>query len=245
MTGAFAAEQEWDGLWRFAYSHSNRNLGNGGQSAPGYFDCVSDPLIAASDRASVCLYLRRDASEGSLKIDKESGTMVLDSPRTCGGFTSGAPVEAGALSFAVRKGTVSSHADPATIWVSSLDGKPVAESSRMVLTHLTDVQGEGTKYLDETRAVLLKWGKGCLLEKGEAEISLRVKNPAAFRVWALYTDGSRRFPVACRADRGAICFAVSTHGADGKGVMFYEIVSHGFVETSCGGACRLKEEKKK
>lgn len=245
MTGAFAAEQEWDGLWRFAYSHSNRNLGSVGQSAPGYFDCVSDPLIAASDRASVCLYLRRDASEGSLKIDKESGTMVLDSPRTCGGFTSGAPVEAGALSFAVRKGTVSSHADPATIWVSSLDGKPVAESSRMVLTHLTDVQGEGTKYLDDTRTVLLKWGKGCLVEKGMAEISLRVKNPAAFRVWALDTDGSRRFPVACRVDRGAICFAVSTHGADGKGVMFYEIVSHGFAETSRGGACRLKEEKKK
>ena len=26
LTGAFAAEQEWDGLWRFAYSHSVRGM---------------------------------------------------------------------------------------------------------------------------------------------------------------------------------------------------------------------------
>ena len=62
LTGALASEQDWDGLWRFAYSHSNRNLLDG-QGGPGYFDCVTDPLIAASDRASVWLFLRGSAAQ--------------------------------------------------------------------------------------------------------------------------------------------------------------------------------------
>ena len=59
MTGALSALQDWDGLWRFAYSHNNKDLVDG-PSAPGYFNVGTDPLGQASDRASVCLFLRHD-----------------------------------------------------------------------------------------------------------------------------------------------------------------------------------------
>ncbi len=59
MTGAMGALQEWDGLWRFAYSHNEDGLRDG-KGFPGYFDVASDPLGQASDRASICLFLRRD-----------------------------------------------------------------------------------------------------------------------------------------------------------------------------------------
>jgi len=59
LTGAFAALQEWDGLWRFAYSHSDEGMRDG-KGFPGYFDTAGDPLGQASDRACVCLFLRRD-----------------------------------------------------------------------------------------------------------------------------------------------------------------------------------------
>lgn len=59
MTGAMSALQDWDGLWRFAYSHGLENLKDQ-KGFPGYFDTASDPLSQASDRASVCLFLRRD-----------------------------------------------------------------------------------------------------------------------------------------------------------------------------------------
>ena len=59
MTGAMSALQDWDGLWRFAYSHGLDNMYDR-RGFPGYFDVASDPLGQAGDRASVCLFLRGD-----------------------------------------------------------------------------------------------------------------------------------------------------------------------------------------
>lgn len=75
MTGAFSALQNWDGLWRFAYSH-NKNSLTEGQCKPGYFDIGVDPLGQASDRASICLFLRRDLASYDkgivLRVTEES-----------------------------------------------------------------------------------------------------------------------------------------------------------------------------
>ena len=223
LTGALAADQEWDGLWRFAYSHSNKNLKDSPNCRPGYFDCVTDPIIAVSDRASVCLYLRRDAMAGSLKMDKGAGSMTLVSPRTCGGFAEGGTIDAGPLSFSVCTNAVARRTVPTTLWVSTLDGKAIRESSRMLLTHLTDVQGKGAKFADETRTILLKWGRGCLAEIGAADVSLRLAEPHRYQVWALASDGERRFEVPCRVEKGALCFTASIAGPNGA-QLFYEIV---------------------
>jgi hypothetical protein len=223
LTGVLAAKQEWDGLWRFAYSHIKENLKDDPNRRPGYFDCASDPLIAASDRASVCLYLRNDAAAGSFEMDKTVGSMTFISPRTCGGFAEGGMIVAGPLSFSVCLNDIVRRSVPTTLWVSTLDGKSICESSRMLLTHLTDIQGDGTKFADDIHTILLKWGRGCLVEVGVAEVSLRLKEPQRYQVWALASDGERRFAMPCRVENGALLFAASTCGADGKGVMQYEI----------------------
>ena len=58
LTGAMGALQGWGGIWRFAYSHSRESLF---EPRPiNYFDMVSDPLGQASERATLCLYLRGD-----------------------------------------------------------------------------------------------------------------------------------------------------------------------------------------
>lgn len=239
LTGALAAEQEWDGLWRFAYSHSNANLRDNPNGGPGYFDCVTDPIIAASDRASVCLYLRGDAAQienvkckmengkcvRGVWIDKDNGSMTIVTPRTCGGFTESGPIEAGPLSFSVCTNATMRRAVPTTLWVSTLDGKAIRESSRMLLTHLTDVQGGGTKFADEARTILLKWGRGYLAEIGATDVSLRLNEPQRYQVWVLASDGERRFEVPCRVEKGALCFTASVAGPNGA-QMFYEILSH-------------------
>jgi hypothetical protein len=255
LTGALAAEQEWDGLWRFAYSHSNRNLLDEPLSNPGYFDCVTDPLIAASDRASVCLYL--GGSPSDLSLDAERGSMTIVSPLLCGGFAESGRIEAGSMSFEVLCDTrhatrdtqdteshnveMSSGMSPvacrmskpasqtpespvaATVWVTSLDGAPLPSSSRMLLVHLTDVQGEGTRYADETRQIITKWGKGCLAECGEAEVELRLAAGATPTVYSLDTAGNRTGEVPSRIEDGVLRFHVSTRGPDGKGRIYYEI----------------------
>ncbi|MDR2849263.1 MAG: cellulase family glycosylhydrolase, partial [Verrucomicrobiota bacterium] len=59
MTGAMGALQDWSALWRFSYSHRLENMLEG-QGAVTYFDVSTDPLSQASERASLCLFLRRD-----------------------------------------------------------------------------------------------------------------------------------------------------------------------------------------
>ena len=72
LTGAMGAIQDWDVIWRFAYSHSRENLFQ--PSTMGYFDLVTDPLNQAADRAAVMLYLR-----GDLKPATHTVAMVFTS----------------------------------------------------------------------------------------------------------------------------------------------------------------------
>ena len=67
MTGAMGALQDWSALWRFAYSHRLENMFSTNSFA-GYFDVATDPLSQASDRASICLFLRRDLAPLSSRV---------------------------------------------------------------------------------------------------------------------------------------------------------------------------------
>lgn len=58
LTGALGARQDWSGLIRFAWSHGNDGLGR--VKSLGSFDMSGDPLGLAAERASICLFLRRD-----------------------------------------------------------------------------------------------------------------------------------------------------------------------------------------
>ncbi len=66
LTGALGALQDWDAMWRFAYSH---HAGNLFKPAPmGYFDLASDPLNQAADRLTLFLYLRGDVSPAAERL---------------------------------------------------------------------------------------------------------------------------------------------------------------------------------
>ncbi len=80
MTGALSALQGWDGLWRFAYAHNVRDLTDG-PCMPGYFNVGTDPLGQSSDRASVCLFLRRDLASLT------GGTAFRVTPESIAGST--------------------------------------------------------------------------------------------------------------------------------------------------------------
>jgi hypothetical protein len=78
LTGAMGALQGWSGIWRFAYSHSQKNIFIG---APmGYFDMAADPLSQAAERASLCLFLRGDMQVAPHRVALEMTTADLDNP---------------------------------------------------------------------------------------------------------------------------------------------------------------------
>ena len=218
LTGATAALKDMDGLWRFAYSHSRDRLGDFDIRAPAYFDLASDQLSLASDRASICLFLRRDIGPGedaALKMDRARGSFTIDTPRTVGGFAPEGPIKAGNLEAMIVGA-------PATVCVHSLDGGPITKSRRMLLTHLTDVQGEGERFVDESMTVLLKWGTRPLAQNGSAEISLALDSPDKYEVWELAANGARLRKIESNFADGCLRFTATVSGPDGAR-MLYEI----------------------
>ncbi|MCQ2390753.1 MAG: hypothetical protein MJ240_04965 [Kiritimatiellae bacterium] len=60
VCGAMAALQGWAGLWRFDWSGDALGVQSPEKKVIGYFDMAGDPLSMAAERASICLFLRRD-----------------------------------------------------------------------------------------------------------------------------------------------------------------------------------------
>lgn len=158
------------------------------------------------------------AGDGAVDVDPKSGTFVLKTPRTCGGFTEAGIVDAGDLIFDVG-------ATAATVWVSALDNEPVASSSRLLLTHLTDVQNSGIRYAQRSRKTLLAWGGlPHLMRTGKAEIRLAVKPAKAYKVYALSAGGRRVAPVETRVVKGRLAFTAAVDGQPDSATLLYEIV---------------------
>ncbi|MBP5544187.1 MAG: hypothetical protein ILM98_08935 [Kiritimatiellae bacterium] len=180
-----------------------------------------------------------------ISIDSERGTLAVVTSHTCGGFTPSGRLDAGPLSFEILSAVsrsfdsskpVAGRAVPATVWISSLDGAPIERSSRLLLTHLTDVQGEGAKFADNSMTKLLALGGRPLVRVGAADVALRLVPraggvrgedspcpfPAEWRVWALDTAGRRICEVPATFSDGALRFRVSTNGPEG-GRIYYEI----------------------
>ena len=156
------------------------------------------PVIAAEGGSSLSQSGSVIASQTPVIIFPATGTFLLNTPRTAGGFAESGTHEAGALRFTLGGGTepaaqdsslapkhsslVTRHSSlrggnpvAATVWASSLDGEPLSTSSRILVTHLTDVQNSGIRYGDAARTILLDWGGlPHLAENGSALIELQL-----------------------------------------------------------------------
>ncbi len=219
-TGAWAAREDWDGLWRFTWGHSVESVKDPCGQAVDYFNMSGDPLSLAGERASMCLFLRGDLAAGdasALKVDGGKGTMTLDTPRTAGGFAPCGTIAAGAFTATIGE-------TPTTLWASSLDGAPLRQSKRILVTHLTDVQNTGARFADETMKVLLNWGGlPHLMRRGRAEVSLAL-DAGAFTVYVLEADGSRRSEVPSTYQDGKLAFVADIARDPGAASYLYEIV---------------------
>ena len=80
----------------------------------------------------------------------------------------------------------------ATVAVISLDAKPLAESTRLLITHLTDSLATGTKFADQDRTLLETRGElPFLIKSGSADIHLRLSSAHPWKAWAVDATGRR------------------------------------------------------
>ena len=216
QTGAVAAREDMDGLWRFAWSHGVKGVY--GPKPMTYFDMSGDPLSLAGERASLCLFMRGDlkANDASALVEnRKTGGLRIVTDNTCGGFEEGGLVEAGVLRAKLD--------GAATVWVSSLDNKPLKESRRILLTHLTDVQNSEITYADSSRKELLRWGgMPHLMRKGKADVLLDVAS-GEWKVYALDCAGNRRGEVPCRYADGRLGFTADIARDSANATFLYEL----------------------
>jgi hypothetical protein len=158
---------------------------------------------------------------GEITIDAPNNVLVLDTPRTAGGF---APVGR-TIETERRAVRITVQGVDATVWVSALDSLPITESRHLLVTHLTDLQNTGIRYAEAARQTLLDWGSlPHLVRAGQAGVGLQVASPDRLKVWALATSGRRMAEVPARVKDGRLEFTADVAGdASGGARMLYEI----------------------
>ncbi len=176
---------------------------------------VRNPASADPDK-------RLFASEtGEITLDGPRDIMILDTPRTAGGY---APA---GQTIRTKDGVFAATllGSDASLWVSSLDNRPIQKSKRLLLTHLTDLQNTEIKYAEEARQTLLAWGKlPHLVRSGKAAVQIRLDGAGKFRVWALSASGRRVAQLKTTVRDNLLEFEADVAGDPAGGAhMLYEI----------------------
>ena len=128
------------------------------------------------------------SSTGEIKVDFPKSIFHLSTPRTEGFYFDRQGDAAGDI-LSVKTDS------PATVAATSLDGKNLPDSARVLLIHVTDMQNEGTVYTDQTRRTILKEvihqrPVTILFRNAQAEITFKTNlaNPV---LYALDCSGKR------------------------------------------------------
>lgn len=146
------------------------------------------------------------SSTGEIEIDGANGTFKVVTPRT-------------EAFVALKEGKLSGDAVAvdnkqgfASVSVSSLDGKPLAESKRLLVLHLTNTLNTMTKFRDSSMTVLENYGKlPRLARRGVAEIGVKMTPGAAPKVYGVDLGGKRLGEVEAKfSTDGTLSFTVDT-----------------------------------
>lgn len=158
------------------------------------------------------------AGDGAVRIDPKRGEFAVSSLRTCGGLSSEGRIRTKFLAANVDSGD-------ATIWASSLDGKPLFSSARILVSHLTEEENDGATFADADRRLVLDHGRRVrvLVKAGRAGVALKCAD-ANRKVYALATDGSRRREIPCEYKDGRLCFTADTAADPTNATFLYEVV---------------------
>lgn len=212
---AYLRSTNWSGIWRFAYAQGYGNLFQ--DTTPNTFDVSKDEVMKASEAGMVSFYLRGDVTDPASQMSLSQTEFAINTPRSIALFRDGMGLKtAGILS-------ADTSVAQATILLTSMDGKDLASSSRMLLANITDCAGKAATYADETKQVTIAYGSGQYLRISRSDISIALSDASSFKVYELDTDGSRVCEIPATVSGGKLCFTADVRGSDGNAHLYYEI----------------------
>ena len=143
------------------------------------------------------------SSTGQVTLDAKAGTFAVSTPQSeCLLLSDNVPsVDGAALS-------VTGNRTPATCFITGLDGKPLADSRRMLVLYLTDLRNTGT-VIDRSGQYPVIRDQGnlpYLIRQGNVDLSVHLGSRPLPQVWALHYDGSRSKEIAPTRSQGGFTF---------------------------------------
>lgn len=208
LTAAYAALQDWDGLYRFEYASSPWDT----PAPANYFAIGADPINFLSDRIGVLLFLRGDVRASSLAVPIAVSSTHLKQESPVNTY----PGQLWKLGFLGQIGNVVEKAGKlalppdAAVWLRLKDNLTLVDSPRgvrevsadndkQVLAALNDAGGLGDGQLDFD---------GGLIRSTTGEVELN----ASARLFKVITGRSEVFTFAGRGRQAGAVAHVSNHG---------------------------------
>ncbi len=162
--------------------------------------------------------LQRDIIQSGtqqLLIDGRRGLLVVNTPHTAGGFAPRGRV--------IRTDTaiIKINKTNAAVWITSVDGRPLGVSKRMLITHLTDLQNTDAGFAEPARQTLTAWGKlPHRVLNGQATITIHSEHAADLKVWSLSTSGKRQRPVLAQTLEKNMTIPLKINGPNGARILY-------------------------
>ncbi|HSI85783.1 MAG TPA: hypothetical protein VK970_18510 [Candidatus Methylacidiphilales bacterium] len=111
--------------------------------------------------------------------------------------------------------------------VTAVDDKPIAESQRLLVVHLTNSVNTGMRFADEDLRLLEDIGRlPHLIRRGTVDIDLRLRRDGNWRAYAVDATGLRKEDITLTAGRelDQLRLSASTVNASRKTTLAYELV---------------------
>lgn len=159
---------------------------------------------------------RFTSSTGELVLNRREKSFQAVTPRS-EGFVAPAGIRMnGAFASVMNKDTFGA------VLVASRDDRPLTESKRILILHLTNLKNTGMRFSNPDMSVLERYGTTPLLmRRGETEIALNCS--AGRRLFACSFNGKRKFEVKTIYRNGRLCFTAKNLTPLGA-VAVYELI---------------------
>jgi len=114
---------------------------------------------------------------------------------------------------------------PALVSVSSMDGRPLLDSKRMLVVLATDARNSGMQFYDSAETTIQEFGRGpVLIRTATVKLMLKNRNAAQLKVYSNTLRGKRGDPIPVKQVGDTISFTLDTSRLSHGPTTYFEIV---------------------